>query len=109
MPRLAALVLILAAGPVAAHAQAWPVGGVVSMAAVRAHAQRAPAAAPIPMPALPRVLPSPAQAPLKLKAPATLDDSDEPAPAVELRAKSEWSDDQGFRASPTRVSYKLRF
>ena len=28
---------------------------------------------------------------------------------VDIRAKSGWSDDQGFRVSPTRVAYKRRF
>ena len=30
-------------------------------------------------------------------------------PDVELRAKDTWTDDQGFRVSPTRVGFKSRF
>jgi hypothetical protein len=45
--------------------------------------------------------------PLKLKA-RTAPDTDE-APTVELHAKDAWFDDQGFRATPTRVSFKQRF
>jgi hypothetical protein len=45
--------------------------------------------------------------PLKLKSATTLDAHD--VPAIELRAKDAWFDDQGFRASPTRLSYKARF
>jgi hypothetical protein len=45
--------------------------------------------------------------PLKLKARTALD-ADE-APTVDVRAKDAWFDDQGFRATPTRVSYKARF
>lgn len=45
---------------------------------------------------------------LQLK-PAT-DPSDEAeTPKVEIRAKEAWLDDQGFRVSPSRVSYKARF
>ena len=45
--------------------------------------------------------------PLTLKARTALD-ADE-APTVDVRAKDAWFDDQGFRATPTRVSYKARF
>jgi hypothetical protein len=39
-----------------------------------------------------------------------LDVSDpEDIPDVEVRAKAEWSDDQGLRVSPTRLAYKSRF
>ena len=30
-------------------------------------------------------------------------------PEVDLRARAEWSDDQGFRVTPTRVAFKRRF
>jgi hypothetical protein len=30
-------------------------------------------------------------------------------PEVDIRAKAEWADDQGFRFSPTRVAFKRRF
>ena len=30
-------------------------------------------------------------------------------PEVDLRARAEWYDDQGFRLSPTRVAFKRRF
>ena len=45
--------------------------------------------------------------PLKLQAHAAL--SPDEIPAVEVQAKDAWFDDQGFRATPTRVSYKQRF
>lgn len=40
--------------------------------------------------------------------PALLALSDE-APQVEVRPKAEWSDDQGWRATPTRIAFKRRF
>ena len=33
----------------------------------------------------------------------------EDIPEVEIRPKAEWTDDQGFRVSPTRVAFKRRF
>ena len=30
-------------------------------------------------------------------------------PEVDIRAKAAWSDDEGFRVSPTRVAFKRRF
>ena len=30
-------------------------------------------------------------------------------PDVEVRAKAEWSDDQGLRVGPTKLAYKSRF
>ena len=105
--RLALLATVLCAAPLPALAQAWPAGAVVSMASVRAPDPRVrafivtnltPAAATPPVQSAP--IP-----PLKVKARSALD-ADDP-PAVDVRAKAEWSDDQGFRATPTKVSYKL--
>jgi hypothetical protein len=43
---------------------------------------------------------------LKLNA-ANADPDD--IPEVEIRAKAEWTDDQGLRVGPTRLAYKSRF
>ena len=40
--------------------------------------------------------------------PRRLLDTDE-VPTIEVRAKDAWFDDQGFRATPSRVSFKQRF
>jgi hypothetical protein len=42
---------------------------------------------------------------LKLNPSADRDD----IPDVEVRAKAEWSDDQGLRVGPTKLAYKSRF
>ena len=42
---------------------------------------------------------------LKLNTPT---DPDE-IPDVEVRAKAQWSDDQGLRVGPTKLAYKSRF
>lgn len=42
---------------------------------------------------------------LKLNPSADPDD----IPEVEVRAKAEWSDDQGLRVGPTKLAYKSRF
>ena len=54
--------------------------------------------------------PLPTDRPQPLKLPpriALADDGD--VPEVDIRAKAEWSDDQGLRATPTKVSFKRRF
>ena len=47
------------------------------------------------------------QPPLKLRPRTAL--AAEDLPTVDLRPKDAWFDDQGFRATPTRVSFKQRF
>jgi hypothetical protein len=37
----------------------------------------------------------------------TIDPGD--VPEVAVRAKADWSDDQGFRAGPTKLAFKRRF
>ncbi|WP_293676700.1 hypothetical protein [uncultured Phenylobacterium sp.] len=44
-----------------------------------------------------------------LKLPPRLAIADGEVPEVDIRAKADWSDDQGLRASPTKVSFKRRF
>ena len=109
-PRLTLLAaaLVLGSAPLPALAQTWP-------ATVVASAPRM-----LPSPARPFVVvrddevstrrqagvpptdPTPRTATLKLSAPAEI-------PQVDVRPKAEWSDDQGWRASPTRVAFKRRF
>ena len=106
MPRhLAHLIAALFAAPLPALAQAWPGGAVISVASVRAPASHARTFTVVEPPA--RTAPQANRLrTLNLKARTALDADTTP---VEIRAKADWSDDQGFRASPTKVSYKLRF
>ena len=106
LPRhLAPLIAALVAAPLPALAQAWPGGAVISVASVRTPVPHARTFAVVeqPLPTGPRATRPRA---LNLKA-RTAPDAD--TPPVDIRAKADWSDDQGFRASPTQVSYKLRF
>lgn len=108
--RFVPLVLLLCTAPAPALAQAWPAGAVVSIASVRAPPPGALAFV-VTDPAAPRAAPLPrpdvTPPPLRLKTPSALA-ADNP-PQVDVRAKAEWSDDQGFRTTLTKVHYKLRF
>jgi hypothetical protein len=97
---------VVVATPVPVLAQTWPATVVAAgprMAAAPARAfvvierdgrlQRRP-------PGVPRT--EPHAAPLRLSA------ADE-VPQVDIRAKDEWSEDQGLRVGPTRVAFKRRF
>lgn len=98
----------IASAPLSALAQTWP-------ATVVAAAQRM--TTPSRVPALtihrdvtvlrPAGIPptQPERGRLKLSATADPDD----IPEVEVRAKAEWTDDQGLRVGPTRLAYKSRF
>ena len=108
MPRPIALLVVAAAAlgsaPLAA-AQTWPAtttAGVPSIVAVRARAQVQPMASSLHAADLRRA----AGARLLNLKPSIAVDS---PPEVDLRARSEWSDDQGFRMTPTRVAFKRRF
>lgn len=103
-PRFALLAAIVCAAPAPALAQAWPASAVVSVASVRplAPLTRAFQVADV----TPIARPEPPSA-LKLR-PRTALDAD-PPPPVDIRPKAEWTDDQGFSATPKRISYKLRF
>jgi len=105
--KLILIVTAAAASPLAAAAQTWPVSVVAA----------APRTAPASRPALVIVtrdgpvlrrgsLPTTTRIrpPLHLRA---VDPED--LPQVDLRAKDEWLDDQGFRVAPTRVAFKQRF
>ena len=105
---------VLAGVPTAALAQTFPasaaiVAGVhafgsdrpVAMTPRRAAAEwRAPPAETAPLPT---------DRPQPLKLPPRIALEDHEVPQVDIRAKAEWTDDQGLRASPTKVSYKHRF
>ena len=104
--RLALLIAALSAAPLPALAQVWPAGAAVSVASVRAPPPQARTFTVVEREALASAPTDPPRL-LKIKARSALD-SDAPPP-VSIRAKAEWTDDQGFRASPTKVSYKLRF
>ena len=110
---LIATALMAAASP--AVAQTWPAGVVVA-SGVRALESEARAYAPndqsmafawrastTPAARMPIALTNPALAPTRIAS------HDEAPLKVDIRAKVEWRDDQGVRASAGRVSYKRRF
>lgn len=104
--RFVPLIAALSAAPLPALAQAWPAAAAVSAASVRTPVPQTRAFTVIERVALASAPANPPRI-LKLTARSALD-ADTPQP-VDIRAKAGWTDDQGFRASPTRVSYKLRF
>ena len=110
-PRLTLLAtaLVLGSAPLPALAQTWP-------ATVVASAPRM-----LPSPARPFVVVRDDEAGARRQAgippsdptttrPATLKlSAPDEVPNVDVRPKAEWSDDQGWRATPTRVAFKRRF
>jgi hypothetical protein len=52
---------------------------------------------------------APADRPQPLKLLPRLARADGEVPQVDIRAKDAWYDDEGLRASPTKVSFKRRF
>lgn len=94
--------LVIGAAPLPALAQSWP-STVVASAPRMTPASRVPA---LNLQREATTWVATAKRPaLKLN---PTSDPDE-IPEVEVRAKAEWSDDQGLRVGPTRVAYKSRF
>lgn len=111
MPRSLKLLIALgtiASAPLPALAQSWPTA-VVASAPRLTVSPRVPALSPQRgEKALRAATIRPAQtARPALKLSASVDPDD--VPEVEVRAKAEWSDDQGLRVGPTRLAYKSRF
>lgn len=106
--KLLIAVAAVAAAPVSAFAQVWPATVVAVAPRLIAEERqqtflvRQDTVRVTPATHRSRLAGRPA---LKLKAVVEPDE----IPDVELRAKDEWSDDQGFRVSPTRVGFKSRF
>lgn len=103
---LIAAAVVITAAPLPAFAQAWSTTSVASAPQLTSQ-PRAPALnlnrttttlRPVTLPVRDE------QPTVKLK---RIDPED--APQVEVQAKSDWSDDQGLRVSPTRLAYKSRF
>ena len=106
---------MLAGAPAAALAQAFPASAAV-VASPHSLRPDTRAIAPIDRgaaagwraPATETALPPTARLlPLKLSPRIALAHGD--VPQVDIRAKADWSDDQGLRATPTKVSFKRRF
>lgn len=98
----------IACAPAAALAQAWP-STVVAAAPQMTSQARAPALnldrdITLRRPT-DRLQTAAAHRSLRLKTDLEPDD----IPKVELRAKADWSDDEGLRVGPTRVTYRSRF
>jgi hypothetical protein len=106
-PLLLALV-VLAGVPGPVLAQTWPATAVAAAGAI-GPASRTFAlndrASPLRMWAAPAAARKPMV--LQLRTRAASDSTD--TPTVDVRAKDGWSDDQGFRLSPTRLAFKRRF
>lgn len=98
--------LAVTSTPLPALAQAWTATGVASTPQMRSPS-RATA------PALDRAtIARLTAAPLRKSAPplklvAAIEPGD--IPDVDVRAKEAWSDDQGFRVTPTKLAFKRRF
>lgn len=91
---------VLASAPAPVLARTWPVVAVAGTPAFRPQL-RAPAVRP-----LARTLSRPA---LKLPRPHPAGVATDEVPEVDIRAKAAWSDDEGFRVTPTRVAFRHRF
>lgn len=107
---LLAAAATVAATPLTAAAQAWP-ATVVSGARTIAPARNLVLASAVVVPSLRALLLRDAgqtalpTAELKLRRTAATDE----VPQVDIRAKDEWADDQGFRFTGSRVGFKRRF
>ena len=77
------------------HIRAWAPTTRDALEALRAETAAAPAYRSVNRPAL------------KIRPRVSLDP--DAAPDVDIPAKAEWSDDQGFRIGGTKVAYKRRF
>lgn len=100
-PNLVIAAFILAVAPASAIAQTWP---GIAVASAPALSQIRPSLGALTQS---RPRPSPHAFALNLKIRKA-----EPAqtvPDFDVHAKPEWSDDQGFRISLTRVAFKTRF
>lgn len=107
MPRpLTLLIATIAVGQAsAAAAQTWPASTTAAtprMVVAKASDRPVARASSLRISDLRR-----AAGPRALKLTPTLE-ADE-TPDVELRARSEWYDDEGLRVTPTRVAFKRRF
>lgn len=106
MPRpFAFLVAVAALGsaPLAANAQTWSASTTAGARSMTPHQPQKVRKASSLRPADLRR----AASPRKLNLNPTLELGS--PPEVDLRARAEWYDDQGFRLSPTRVAFKRRF
>lgn len=106
MPRPIALLVAVAAlgsAPLAATAQTWPASTTAGATiASQRVVQKAAKASSLRTAELRRAA---GHRTLSLKPSIEIDSP----PDVELRARAEWSDDQGFRVTPNRVAFKRRF
>ena len=106
---------VLAGVPTAALAQTFPASAAVAASVhslgpdTRALALNARDAAAEWRAPTTQTSPLPTDRPQPLKLPPRIALADGDVPQVDIRAKAEWSDDQGLRASPTKVSFKRRF
>ena len=118
LPSILAPALALAAlaiAPAAALAQTFPASAVVAVSVhslgpdTRAFALNDRDAAAQWRPPATQAAPLPTARPQPLKLQPRIAFQDVDAPQVDIRPKAEWSDNQGLRATPTRVTYKQRF
>lgn len=100
---------VLAGVPTAAMAQTFPASSsiVASVNALEPDALTGRTAAVSWRATHVSLLPTDRARALKLPPRLALTDGD--LPEADIRAKAEWSDDQGLRATPTKVSFKRRF
>jgi hypothetical protein len=107
--KLLIVMAAVAAAPIPAATQTWP----ASVAAAAPRMAAPPARSLVIVTYDARVLRRPHGVPPTQptdRAPLRLSSVEpEDAIQVDLRAKDEWTDDQGFRVSPTRVAFKRRF
>ncbi len=110
LPKLLIAATVVAVAPAPALAQAWPAIVVASVPTLRLQsrivAPRADNLKATGERAARRAATGPA---LNLHPPSALLTQPTESVEVDIRAKSEWSDDQGFRVSPARVAFKRRF
>lgn len=110
LPKLLIAAAVVVSAPLPAAAQGWP-ATVVAAAPQMTAQKRLPVtlgreASARRMWSAPQTAYSPAAAPvLKLSARHELGQ----VPDVDVPAKDEWTDDQGFRVGPTKLAFKRRF
>lgn len=102
--RLLIVATAIVSAPAAAMAQTWTTAGVAAAPRV-APQSRIAATLEREVYARPQAATKSARPALKLSSTRSVEN----VPEVEVTAKDDWSDDQGFRVSPTKLAFKRRF
>ena len=102
--RLLIAATAIVSAPTAAMAQTWPMAGVAAAPRIAPQSRMA-ATLEREVYARPQATTKSVRPALKLSSTRTVEN----VPEVEVTAKDDWSDDEGFRVTPTKLAFKRRF